>query len=76
MEDATLNPFHKAFNLYPGTYLIDKWKDSRAQAIKDIENLDDKALKEKLLEEVYSIKDAPSWVAYIIRKYTSSFETN
>ena len=75
LDRATLNPFHKAFNLFPGNFLLEKWKDSRAQAVKDIEALTDARLKESLLAEVYAIKDAPSWATYIIKKYGASFET-
>lgn len=73
LENAKSNPFYKAFNLYPGNFLLEKWKDSQAQAIKDIETLENEDLKKKLLKEVCAIVTPGAWIIYIVRKYGESF---
>ena len=76
LEAAVSNPFYRAFNLFPGSYLLDHWKESRTQALSDIEDLSDENLKRTLSEEACNIKTAGDWAAYVIRKYATSFETN
>ncbi len=76
LASAALSPFHRAFNLYPGTLLMDKWKDSRARALEDVAKLEDENLKQQLQSEIYSLNSAGEWVGYIVKKYAAAFETN
>ena len=78
MERASSSVYYRAFNLFPGNLLLDKWKESKNTAIVDIKNKYEKSDPQecsKKLNEVNSCKDAASWAQFLLKKYMENFET-
>jgi len=71
------NVFYRAFNMFPGNILLDKWQESRKIAVEDVKARYEKETPElcdQLIKEMYNISDAGSWMRFIVKKYMQSFE--
>ena len=77
IDSGKASIFYRAFVLFPGGMLLDKWRESQALALEDIKILEasDKLRYEELLAEILARTDSASWALYIGRKYLEDLET-